>query len=78
MGQIVMAVGKSGEKANRDALAIKIGVFKSKDGSRVPDYDEAPVSDHMAGDEIVVEVDVGVSQEVLRCGPAISPIVHSN
>ena len=62
-GRIVMAVGKSGEKANRDALAIKIGgVQVTKDGSRVTDYDEAPVSDHMAGDEIVVEVDVGVSQ----------------
>ena len=49
-----MAVGKSGEKANRDALAIKIGgVQVTKDGFRVPDYDEAPVSDHMAGDEIV-------------------------
>jgi glutamate N-acetyltransferase / amino-acid N-acetyltransferase len=60
-GRIVMAVGKAGEKANRDRLAITIGgVNVARKGEAVPDYDEAPVNTHMKGKEIVIEVDVGI------------------
>lgn len=60
-GRIVMAVGKSGQKADRDRLAIDIGgVAVARDGTRVEGYDEAPVAAHMKGQEIVVAVDVGV------------------
>ena len=60
-GRIVMAVGKSGEKADRDKLAIVIGGVKvAADGEVVPGYDEAPVAAHMKGSDIVIEVDVGV------------------
>jgi glutamate N-acetyltransferase / amino-acid N-acetyltransferase len=62
-GRIVMAVGKAGEKADRDRLAIRIGdVLVAKDGQVVPGYDEAPVAAHMKGRDIVVEVDVGVGK----------------
>lgn len=62
-GRIVMAVGKSGQKANRDWLAISIGgVEVARDGVRVEGYDEAPVAAHMKGREIDVEVDVGVGR----------------
>ncbi|RMD62755.1 MAG: bifunctional glutamate N-acetyltransferase/amino-acid acetyltransferase ArgJ [Alphaproteobacteria bacterium] len=62
-GRIVMAVGKAGEKADRDRLAIRIGgVDVARDGQAVPDYDEAPVARHMKGREIVIEVDVGVGR----------------
>lgn len=60
-GRIVMAVGKSGEKADRDKLAIVIGGVKvAADGEVVPGYDEAPVTAHMKGSDIAIEVDVGV------------------
>ncbi|MDX2222857.1 MAG: bifunctional glutamate N-acetyltransferase/amino-acid acetyltransferase ArgJ [Rhodospirillaceae bacterium] len=60
-GRIVMAVGKAGEKADRDRLAIRIGgVDVARDGAAVPGYDETPVTAHMKGREIVIEVDVGV------------------
>lgn len=60
-GRIVMAVGKAGERANRDRLAIRIGgVQVTQDGMRVEGYDEAPVAQHMKGSDIVIEVDVGV------------------
>ena len=60
-GRIVMAVGKAGEKADRDRLAISIGgVRVAAKGVRVPGYDEAPVAAHMKGREIAVDVDVGV------------------
>src|SRR5690606_6476351 len=60
-GRIVMAVGKSGQKADRDRLAIEIGgVAVARDGARVEDFDEAPVAAHMKGREIRIGVDVGV------------------
>jgi glutamate N-acetyltransferase/amino-acid N-acetyltransferase len=60
-GRIVMAVGKSGEKADRDKLGIVIGGFQvAKNGGVVQGYDEAPVAQHMKGQEIAIEVDVGV------------------
>jgi len=62
-GRIVMAVGKAGEKADRDLLAISIGgVQVAKDGLVVPGYDEAPVNAHMKGREIVIEVDIGLGK----------------
>ncbi len=62
-GRIVMAVGKSGEKADRDKLKISIGGTKvTEKGMVVPGYDEGPVAAHMKGDEIVIDVDIGVGK----------------
>lgn len=60
-GRIVMAIGKSGEKALRDKLAISIGgVQVARAGCVVPGYKEAPVARHMRGKEIAIAVNVGV------------------
>jgi glutamate N-acetyltransferase/amino-acid N-acetyltransferase len=60
-GRIVMAVGKAGERADRDKLAISIGgVAITRDGEPVPDYDETPVIAHMKGQNIAIDVDVGI------------------
>jgi glutamate N-acetyltransferase/amino-acid N-acetyltransferase len=62
-GRIVMAVGKAGEKASRDRLAIRIGgVLVADKGEVAPGYDETPVAAHMKGQEIDIEVDVGVGR----------------
>ncbi len=62
-GRIVMAVGKAGERADRDRLTIEIGgVAVARDGQVVPGYDEAPVARHMQGQEIHIAVDVGVGR----------------
>ena len=62
-GRIVMAVGKSGEKADRDTLQINIGGVKITDqGKVVPGYDEGPVAQHMKGQEINIHIDIGVGQ----------------
>mgnify|MGYP003311906685 CR=1 FL=1 len=60
-GRVVMAVGKSGEAADRDKLAISIGGIEiAKKGSVIPGYYEAPVAQHMKGQNILIHVDVGV------------------
>ncbi len=60
-GRIVMAVGKAGEAAERDKLAISIGaVAVAAEGAAVAGYDETPVAEHMSGDAIDIAVDVGV------------------
>ncbi|MGH7052591.1 MAG: bifunctional glutamate N-acetyltransferase/amino-acid acetyltransferase ArgJ [Stellaceae bacterium] len=62
-GRIVMAVGKAGEKADRDHLTVAVGgVTIAAEGGPVPGYDEAPVAAHMAGREISVAVDLGIGQ----------------
>ncbi|HEV2548330.1 MAG TPA: bifunctional glutamate N-acetyltransferase/amino-acid acetyltransferase ArgJ [Stellaceae bacterium] len=60
-GRIVMAVGKGGEKAERDKLAISVGgVAIAAKGGPVPGYDEAPVAKHMAGRDIHIAIDLGI------------------
>ncbi|HUQ14300.1 MAG TPA: bifunctional glutamate N-acetyltransferase/amino-acid acetyltransferase ArgJ, partial [Novosphingobium sp.] len=65
-GRVVMAVGKAGEPANRDKLSIGFGgVWAAREGQPLPDYDEAPVARHLAGDEVTVEVDLGLGADGL-------------
>ncbi len=60
-GRIVMAVGKAGEAADRDRLAIAIGgVSVAKHGQADPQYRESDVVEHMQSREIDIAVDVGV------------------
>ncbi|MFP6713038.1 MAG: bifunctional glutamate N-acetyltransferase/amino-acid acetyltransferase ArgJ [Rhodospirillales bacterium] len=60
-GRIVMAVGKSGERADRDKMSISMGgVEIAAVGQAVDGYDEAPVAKHMKGQEIDIAVDVGI------------------
>jgi glutamate N-acetyltransferase/amino-acid N-acetyltransferase len=60
-GRIVMAVGKAGEKADRDRLAIWFGgVRVAYKGQRDPAYDEAEVSQIMKRQEIVINVDLAL------------------
>jgi glutamate N-acetyltransferase/amino-acid N-acetyltransferase len=62
-GRIVMAVGKAGEPADRDKLAIAVGgTWMAQAGGVVPGYDEAPVVAHMKGREIDIDVDIGLGQ----------------
>jgi len=62
-GRIVMAVGKSGEPADRDKLSVGVGgTWMARDGGVVPGYDEAPVVAHMKGREIGIAVDLGLGK----------------
>ena len=60
-GRIVMAVGKAGEPADRDRLSIGFGGhWAARDGQPVSNYDETPLASHLAGDEIRIDVGLGL------------------
>ena len=62
-GRIVMAVGKAGERAERDKLAIWFGGIRvAHKGQRDPAYDEEKVSALMREDEILIRVDLGLGK----------------
>ena len=62
-GRIVMAVGKSGEAADRDKLSIRIGgIVVARNGMAAPGYREEELMPHMRGDGITIEVNVGVGK----------------
>ena len=62
-GRLVMAVGKAGQKADRDKLTIHIGgVPIAAQGGLVEGYDETPVARHMKGQEVLIEIDVGIGR----------------
>jgi glutamate N-acetyltransferase/amino-acid N-acetyltransferase len=70
-GRVVMAVGKAGEPADRDRLAIWFGGIRvAHKGARDPDYDEAAVSAVMQKPEILLKVGLGLGKgrdRVLTC-----------
>jgi len=60
-GRVVMAVGKAGEPAERDLLAIRFGDTQvAREGLAVTGYDETPVAAHLKGRDIEIGVDLGL------------------
>jgi glutamate N-acetyltransferase/amino-acid N-acetyltransferase len=60
-GRVVMAVGKAGEPADRDRLAISFGDIRvAVKGERDPAYSEEATSAYMRNDHIVVTVDLNL------------------
>ena len=70
-GRVVMAVGKAGEPAERDRLAIWFGETRvAVEGERDPAYSEEVASTYMKRDHIVVKVEIGLgtaSDTVYTC-----------
>jgi glutamate N-acetyltransferase/amino-acid N-acetyltransferase len=62
-GRVVMAVGKSGEAADRDKLSIRFGdILVAHEGERAPTYGEEEVALYMQRPEIVLRVDLGIGE----------------
>lgn len=60
-GRVVMAVGKTGEAADRDRMSIYFGDFCiARNGERAAEYVEEEVAKYMAKPEILIRIDVGV------------------
>ena len=62
-GRVVMAVGKSGAKADRDLLAIGFGnILVAENGQVADSYKEELGQDYMKGQEILITVDLGLGK----------------
>lgn len=62
-GRVVMAVGKAGEPADRDKLSIGFGGnWTAREGQPLTDYDEAPVAAHLKGEDISLDIDLGLGE----------------
>jgi glutamate N-acetyltransferase/amino-acid N-acetyltransferase len=62
-GRIVMAVGKSGAKADRDRLSIRFGdILVAEKGWRAPTYAESETAAYMKGENLVIAVDLGLGK----------------
>jgi glutamate N-acetyltransferase/amino-acid N-acetyltransferase len=62
-GRVVMAVGKAGEKADRDRLAIWFGEIRvARKGERDPNYSEERASAYMRNASIAITVDLGIGR----------------
>ena len=60
-GRIVMAIGKAGQRADRDKVAIWIGDEKvAEAGVQFDGYSEARATAHLTGDEVRVKTDLGI------------------
>ncbi len=66
-GRIVMAVGKSGEPADRDRLKISFGTqVVAEAGERSPKYNEAAATKAVKGREVEIAVDIGLGKGAAR------------
>merc|ERR1711991_432687 len=62
-GRIIMAVGKSGQPANRDKIKIYIGDEQvTQNGMVFENYSELRATEHLKQENIFLEIDVGVGR----------------
>ena len=62
-GRIIMAIGKSGQPANRDKIKIYIGDEQvTQNGMVYENYSELRATEHLKQDNIFLEIDVGVGK----------------
>ncbi len=62
-GRIIMAIGKSGQPANRDKIKIYIGDEQvTKDGMIYENYSELRATEHLKQDRVFLEIDVGIGK----------------
>jgi glutamate N-acetyltransferase/amino-acid N-acetyltransferase len=66
-GRIVMAVGKSGEAADRDKLKIAFGSqVVAENGARAVKYNEAAATKAVKGREVEIAIDIGLGKGKAR------------
>ncbi len=67
-GRIVMGIGKSGEKIDKNKISIKFGDFLvAENGSPADSIDFEKINDYMKWDSIVIEINLNLGTEVFEC-----------
>ncbi len=60
-GRVVMAIGKSGARADRDTVSIRFGdILVASDGWVNPNYSEADVAEYMKNQDLEIHVNLGL------------------
>ena len=67
-GRIVMGIGKSGEKIDKEKIKIKIGEFLVAENGKISeDYDETKLKEYMKWDSISIEIDINLGNDSFEC-----------
>ncbi len=67
-GRVVMGIGKSGEKVDKNKISIKFGEFLlSENGAAVEDVNLEKIRDYMKWDSIVIEINLNSGSDFFDC-----------
>ena len=67
-GRIIMGIGKSGEKIDKEKLSIKIGEYTVAESGKVSDaYDEEIIKEYMKWDSITFEININQGNDQFEC-----------
>ncbi len=67
-GRVVMGIGKSGEKIEKDKISIKFGEFLlAENGSPVENIDFNKIRDYMKWDSILIEINLNSGSDSFEC-----------
>jgi len=67
-GRVVMGIGRSGEKVDKNKISIKFGEFLvAENGSSLENLDNEKIREYMRWDSINIEVDLNLGSEIFQC-----------
>ena len=67
-GRVIMGIGKSGEKIDKDKISIKFGEYLlAENGAPVANIDLEKVREYMKWDSILIEINLNSGQELFEC-----------
>ena len=67
-GRVIMGIGKSGEKVNKDKLEIKFGDLPVAEQGKISEnYDEEKLKEYMRWDSVVIEVNLHQGNDTFEC-----------
>ncbi len=67
-GRVVMGIGKSGEKIDKNKISIKFGEFLvAENGSILENLDDKKIKEYMKWDSINIEINLNLGSEIFHC-----------
>ena len=67
-GRIIMGIGKSGEKIDKNKVVIKFGELPVAENGKISEaYDEKKLKEYMQWDSILVEVNINQGNDTFEC-----------
>ena len=67
-GRVIMGIGKSGEKIDKDKISIKFGEFLlAENGAKVENVDSDNLREYMKWDSIIIEINLNSGSDFFEC-----------